>query len=105
VTFESNSKLLQIESRAFNECSSLPSICIPSSVKILYARCFDQCSSLSNVTFGPSSRLSQIEEGNSDGSDAGHISPTEKNLRKKCFNRCPNPIFHNLPRIEAQNPS
>jgi hypothetical protein len=60
-TFEAVSACLRIESYAFASCSSLSSICIPSSVETLCDHCFSQCTALSSVTFEPGSRLSHIE--------------------------------------------
>jgi hypothetical protein len=52
VTFESGSKLSQLEKYVFKDCRSLPSISIPSSVESIDAWCFYGCSALSIVTFG-----------------------------------------------------
>jgi hypothetical protein len=59
-TFESDSKLIRIEAEAFSWCSSLRSICIPSSVEILGWKCFGYCGSLLSVTFESGSRLTHI---------------------------------------------
>jgi hypothetical protein len=61
VAFETGSKLSRIEVAAFAHCSSLSSICIPSSVEILREWCFAGCQALCNVTFEADSRLSHIE--------------------------------------------
>jgi hypothetical protein len=51
-----------MEDSAVSSCSSLRSICIPSSVEKLGKDCFSLCESLSTVTFESGSKLSSIEE-------------------------------------------
>jgi hypothetical protein len=46
VRFESGCKLSGIEKFAFSSCSSLSSICIPSSVQHLCEWCFTGCKAL-----------------------------------------------------------
>jgi hypothetical protein len=46
---------------AFSGCSSLSSICIPSSVERLCDQCFEGCRSLATVTFGPASILRWVD--------------------------------------------
>jgi TPR repeat protein len=60
ISFESNSRLIRIESDAFSE-SSLQSIVIPMSVEILGSSCFSFCRSLSSISFESNSRLIRIE--------------------------------------------
>jgi hypothetical protein len=60
VTFESGCKLSRIGRSAFWRCSSLSSICIPSSVEQLCASCFADCNGLSSVTFESGSKLSSV---------------------------------------------
>jgi hypothetical protein len=43
--------LERIERRALSDCSSLHSISLPSSVKIIGWACFSDCKSLSSLTF------------------------------------------------------
>jgi hypothetical protein len=62
VTFETGSKLSRIDLYAFLHCSSLSSICIPSSVEMLGESCFFGCEGLSNVTFEPGSQFSSVPE-------------------------------------------
>jgi hypothetical protein len=50
-----------IEDGAFSVCSSLKSICIPSSLERIKHDCFNRCSSLSRVTFEPSPRTRMVE--------------------------------------------
>jgi hypothetical protein len=60
ITFESNSRLTRIESKAFYG-SSLQSILIPKNVEILGSSCFSNCQSLSSITFESDSHLTRIE--------------------------------------------
>jgi hypothetical protein len=62
ISFESNSRVMRIESYAFSE-SSLQSIVIPSSVEIFGSSCFQLCESLSSSSFESNSRLKRIESG------------------------------------------
>jgi hypothetical protein len=50
ISFESNSRLIRIESDAFS-FSSLQSIEIPRNVEILGSSCFSDCNSLSSISF------------------------------------------------------
>jgi hypothetical protein len=58
VTFGPGSQLSSIESSAFEKCSALRSISIPSSVETIPQKCFSACSSLSMV---PRSQMSLIK--------------------------------------------
>jgi hypothetical protein len=51
VRFEPNSNLTRIDSFDFSGCSTLNSICIPSSVEVIAHRCFETCTSLESVRF------------------------------------------------------
>jgi hypothetical protein len=58
--FESDSRLIGIESSAFS-FSSLRSIEIPRNIEILGSSCFSWCQSLSSISFESNSRLNRIE--------------------------------------------
>jgi hypothetical protein len=60
ISFESNSRLIRIESYAFSY-SSLQSILIPCSVEILGSQCFSNCDSLSSIQSQFPSQLKRIE--------------------------------------------
>jgi hypothetical protein len=60
ITFESNSRLTRIESKAFDQ-SSLSLVIIPRNVEILGSKCFSFCESLSSITFESNSHLTRIE--------------------------------------------
>jgi hypothetical protein len=60
ITFESNSQLTRIESKAFSS-SSLQSIVIPRNVEILGSSCFSSCKSLISISFESNSRVTRIE--------------------------------------------
>jgi hypothetical protein len=62
VTFEANSKLRRFDETLFCDCSSLKSICVPSSVRILCSGCFSECTSLRCLTFETDSRLKRMEK-------------------------------------------
>jgi hypothetical protein len=61
VRFEAGSKLSRIEKFVFRSCSSLSSICIPSSIEVLCRGCFDECAGLLSVTFEAVSKLLRTE--------------------------------------------
>jgi hypothetical protein len=52
---------LCIDESAFENCSTLSSIVIPSSVERLSHKCFSGCTALSTITFEPHSHLSRID--------------------------------------------
>jgi hypothetical protein len=52
-SFESDSKLGEIFSHVFSNCSSLGSVCIPNFVALLRGWCFDSCKSPSTLIFDP----------------------------------------------------
>jgi hypothetical protein len=61
VAFGSSSKVSLIETSAFEWCSKLQSISLPSSLKIISDHCFAKCKSLVTITFPSDSKLVRIE--------------------------------------------
>jgi hypothetical protein len=62
VRFESGSRLKEIGSGAFFECSQLTLFNVPESVEILGDHCFEDCSNMERTEFEGSSRLKRISE-------------------------------------------
>jgi hypothetical protein len=60
ISFEGDSRLKQIQSSSFADCSVKP-IKIPQNVTILNSSCFSSCTSLFSVTFESDSQLKRIE--------------------------------------------
>ncbi len=60
VNFTEDSQCTEIRNYAFQNCSNLTSITIPSSVTSIGSYAFSGCSSLSTVTFGENSQLTSI---------------------------------------------
>lgn len=61
VAVEIPSSVINIESRAFDDCSSLANIEIPSSVETIGENAFSNCTSLQSITFEEGSQLQVIE--------------------------------------------
>jgi hypothetical protein len=57
VTFESVSRVSVLDDQAFAFCSSLASICIPSSVTRIGRQCFLACAGLATVSVGSGIRV------------------------------------------------
>jgi hypothetical protein len=57
VTFEVGCKILDIGARAFANCLSLQSICIPSSIRTVSASCFRGCTNMYAIVFEAGCRL------------------------------------------------
>jgi hypothetical protein len=89
ISFESTSRLIRIESKAFYN-SSLESIVIPSTVEILGSKCFSACQSLSSISFESNSRLMRIESKTFYNSSIESIviPSTVDILGSKCFSFC-----------------
>jgi hypothetical protein len=79
-SFESGSKLKAIASRAFEDCSSVGSICIPASVEALGDCCFFMCTSVSSFTLEPGSRLTRIGDREFQGLPVGTFPDYPANL-------------------------
>jgi hypothetical protein len=62
VKFGSGCQISNLSESAFAGCSSLASICIPSSIQTISKSCFADCTNLSNVTFEIGSRLTNLGE-------------------------------------------
>jgi hypothetical protein len=62
IMFETGSRLSEIRTEAFWNCSSLTAINIPESVEILADSCFALCSKMTTIEFEGSSRLKIIGE-------------------------------------------
>jgi hypothetical protein len=60
VRFEAGCRISLFGESAFQHCSSLQSICIPSSVETISKSCFYQCYDLLKVTFEPDSKVSVL---------------------------------------------
>jgi hypothetical protein len=63
ISFETESELIHIDSKAFHNCSSLKSITIPHHFQILCSSCFSHCNSLSSISFETESELTRIGAG------------------------------------------
>jgi hypothetical protein len=89
ISFESNSRLLRIESYGFGE-SSLQSIVIPNIVEIIGSSCFRECKSLSSISFESNSRLMRIKSDAFSGSSLQSIviPNTVEILGSSCFRLC-----------------
>jgi hypothetical protein len=89
ISFESNSRLLRIDSHGFT-CSSLHSIEIPRNVEILGSSCFYNCKSLSSISFESNSRLIRIESEAFHGSllHSIEIPRNVEILGSSCFSHC-----------------
>jgi hypothetical protein len=106
VAFEFNSKLSRIENLAFGNrwsmpedafvpimqaCSSLSSICIPSSVEVLRQSSFSGCIALSVLTFESGSQLSLIEKCAFEGCSSLSsicIPSSVEIIGEDCFSGC-----------------
>jgi hypothetical protein len=90
VTFEYGSKLSFFEEAAFSECSSLTSICIPSSIKTLGVSSLSGCRSLLMITFESASIVSCMDNYAFSGSSLSCIcipASVEK-IGEGCFASC-----------------
>jgi hypothetical protein len=91
LTFESNCKVSILGESAFQNCSSLQSICIPSSIETISKSCFGGCTKLSSFKFETGSRISWIERSAfSDCSSLTSISipASIQTISGSCFSNC-----------------
>jgi hypothetical protein len=75
ISFESNSRLIRIDSYPFSK-SSVQSIVIPRSVEILGSSCFRDCKSLSSISFESNSRLKRIKSQACCGCQLSIVTPS-----------------------------
>jgi hypothetical protein len=79
--------------RAFGDCTSLSSICIPSSVQIISIQCCSGCANLSTVTFEPGSKLSRLKDEAFRGCSSLSsicLPSSVQSIDGDCFDECPN---------------
>jgi hypothetical protein len=89
--FESDTKLMEIGSRAFANCSGLTAFNVPESVEVIGDRCFEDCANMERIDFEGSSRLKRISELAFCGCSLGSITIpalTEK-IDGSAFVNCP----------------
>jgi hypothetical protein len=89
VTFEQGSRQFLIGDNAFRS-SSIQTIRIPASVRILGRKCFCLCTSLSRVSFEQDARLSSIGDSAFSHSSIRTICVpvSVERLGKQCFSYC-----------------
>jgi hypothetical protein len=58
LTFERRSHLSNLGKSAFEKCSSLRFICLPSSITAIFPFCFRNCGNLKRIDIEPGSKLS-----------------------------------------------
>jgi hypothetical protein len=93
LAFESNCKVSILGKAAFQNCSSLQSISIPSSIETISQSCFGGCRKLSSFKFETGSRISTIKRSAfSDCSSLTSISipASIHTISGFCFSNCPN---------------
>jgi hypothetical protein len=91
LTFEPCSKVSILGPSAFLSCSSLQSICIPSSVQTISDSCFAFCPTLSNVAFEPDSQISILEGNAFDFCSSLRsiwIPSSVQTISRSCFDNC-----------------
>jgi hypothetical protein len=91
LTFEDGCSLSSLGESAFEGCSVLLSIRIPSSITTISARCFMNCSGLSTLEFEPDARIAVIDElafGYCHSLQSVVIPPSIETIAKDCFYGC-----------------
>jgi hypothetical protein len=61
LAFASDCQVSTLGVQAFSGCSSLQSICIPSSIESICDYCFSNCASLSSLTFASDCKVSTLD--------------------------------------------
>jgi hypothetical protein len=78
---------------AFSNCSSLQSICIPSSIETIASLCFWNCDNLSVLTFESCSKISNLGEAafaNCSSLQSICIPSSIEMISNRCFADCEN---------------
>jgi hypothetical protein len=91
LTFESDCKVSIVDQSAFWNCSSLQSICIPSSIETISIYCFCHCTVLWLLTFESGCRVSVLAESafsNCSSLQSICIPLSIRTLCKSCFSDC-----------------
>jgi hypothetical protein len=91
VRFASDCHILRFGESAFWNCSSLESICIPSSIETIPESCFRLCKHLLNVTFESGSSISILGESAfywCSGLQSICLPSSIEPISKYCFKRC-----------------
>ena len=90
ITFEENSKLISINKNAFESCTNLKTIDLPSSIQSIEKNAFLMCTSLGSVTFGSS--LKTIREyafsGCSNITSVVFSDPSDVTISDYAFQNC-----------------
>jgi hypothetical protein len=93
LAFESGSQLWALGDSAFFGCSSLESICIPSSIQTISKACFNSCRRLLNLTFVRGSRIVNLCEsafGDCSSLQSICIPSSVETISDFCFQDCSN---------------
>jgi hypothetical protein len=91
LSFEPNSNVRRIESRAFPLCSELRTIVIPLNIDIIGCECFVECHSLSSISFESNSKLARIDSKAFSGCvslETIVIPPNVEIIGSGCFQEC-----------------
>jgi hypothetical protein len=91
VQFEHGCRISSFGEYAFCSCTSLQSICIPSSVQIIPEFCFNNCGHLSTLTFEPGCRISSFGKfafSECSSLESISIPSSVETILQSCFKRC-----------------